>query len=53
MLSIFREALKLLEEKQHAFTFMEDHIMPLSAAPEGYELFERHNVFKVVLDAQG
>ncbi|KAF4457263.1 hypothetical protein FALBO_15247 [Fusarium albosuccineum] len=46
--SVFPEALKLLEQKQHLIGFMFDHIMPLSQAPEGYTLFEQRKTQKVV-----
>jgi len=49
--SIFPQALKLLEEKQHLLGFMFDKIMPLSDAVEGYELFDSMKAQKVVFEA--
>ncbi|RDW83163.1 hypothetical protein BP5796_04654 [Coleophoma crateriformis] len=46
--SIFPEALKMLEEKQDHLSFMFDKIMPLSEAVEGYELFDKMQVQKVI-----
>ncbi|OBT62381.1 hypothetical protein VE03_08427 [Pseudogymnoascus sp. 23342-1-I1] len=46
--SIFPEALKLLQEKQHLLGFMFDKIMPLSEAVEGYEIFDKMQAQKVV-----
>lgn len=50
--SIFPEALAMLEQKQHLLGFMSDKIMPLSEAVEGYELFDKMKVQKVVFEAQ-
>ncbi|KAI0964943.1 GroES-like protein [Xylaria arbuscula] len=50
--SIFPEALRLLEKKQHVFDFMTENIMPLSQAVEGYELFDSMKVQKVIFDAE-
>ncbi|KAF1816681.1 GroES-like protein [Eremomyces bilateralis CBS 781.70] len=50
--SIFPEALKQLEKKQHLLSFMADKIMPLSEAVEGYELFDGMKVQKVVFEGQ-
>ncbi|KAI0404775.1 GroES-like protein [Xylaria palmicola] len=50
--SIFPEALKLLEKKQHVFDFMTENVMPLSQAVEGYELFDSMKVQKVIFDAE-
>ncbi|KAI0436786.1 GroES-like protein [Xylaria telfairii] len=50
--SIFPEALKLLEKNQQVFDFMTEHIMPLSQAAEGYELFDAMKVQKVIFDAE-
>ncbi|KAK5150997.1 hypothetical protein LTR04_006678 [Oleoguttula sp. CCFEE 6159] len=50
--SIFPQALKKLEEKQHLLGFMSDKIMPLSDAVEGYDLFDKMKVQKVVFEAQ-
>ncbi|KAI9803650.1 MAG: hypothetical protein M1833_000562 [Piccolia ochrophora] len=50
--SIFPQALELLREKQHLLGFMADNIMPLSKAEEGYELFDKMKVQKVIFDAK-
>lgn len=50
--SIFPQALKKLVEKQDKLDFMSDKIMPLSQAIEGYELFDKAEVQKVVFDAR-
>ncbi|PGH11586.1 hypothetical protein AJ80_07056 [Polytolypa hystricis UAMH7299] len=49
--SIFPEALEVLKRKQHALGFMADKIMPLSQAEEGYELFDKMKVQKVIFEA--
>ncbi|KAH0376924.1 GroES-like protein, partial [Aureobasidium melanogenum] len=46
--SIFAEALEKLKQKQHLLGFMFEKIMPLSQALEGYELFDKMKVQKVV-----
>jgi len=50
--SIFPQALDMLRKKQHLLGFMADKIMPLSDAVEGYELFDKMKVQKVVFEAQ-
>jgi threonine dehydrogenase-like Zn-dependent dehydrogenase len=50
--SIFPEAIKMLEKKQHLLGFMTDKIMPLTDALEGYDLFNGMKVQKVVFEAQ-
>ncbi|KFH42159.1 putative zinc-type alcohol dehydrogenase-like protein-like protein [Hapsidospora chrysogenum ATCC 11550] len=50
--SIFPDALKVLEKKQHLFGFMTETIMPLSKAVEGYELFDNMKTHKVIFEAQ-
>ena len=50
--SVFEDALELLREKQHLLGFMEDKIMPLSEAVEGFDLFDRREVQKVIFEAQ-
>ncbi|KAI1274129.1 GroES-like protein [Xylaria sp. FL0933] len=50
--SIFPQALKLLEKKQHMFDFMTENVIPLSQAVEGYELFDAMKVQKVIFDAE-
>jgi len=49
--SIFPQALDMLEKKQHLLGFMADKIMPLSEAVEGYDLFDKMKVQKVVFEA--
>ncbi|KAL1971087.1 hypothetical protein VTN77DRAFT_38 [Rasamsonia byssochlamydoides] len=49
--SIFQQALEVLKKKQHLLGFMTDKIMPLSEAVEGYELFDKMNVQKVIFEA--
>ncbi|KAL2024467.1 hypothetical protein VTK56DRAFT_8278 [Thermocarpiscus australiensis] len=46
--SIFPEALPVLAKNQDRFSFMFDKIMPLLDAVEGYELFEKMKVQKVI-----
>ncbi|KAF2455823.1 chaperonin 10-like protein [Lineolata rhizophorae] len=50
--SIFPEALEQLKKKQHLLGFMADKIMPLTQAVEGYELFDKMKVQKVIFEAQ-
>ncbi|KAF2194952.1 putative alcohol dehydrogenase [Zopfia rhizophila CBS 207.26] len=50
--SIFPQALEKLKSKQHLLGFMADKIMPLTDAVEGYELFDKMKVQKVVFEAQ-
>jgi len=50
--SIFPQALEMLKKKQHLLGFMYDHIMPLSDAVEGYDMFDKMKVQKVVFEAQ-
>ncbi|MCJ1284208.1 hypothetical protein MMC26_003539 [Xylographa opegraphella] len=50
--SIFPESLDMLRKKQHLLGFMSDKIMPLSEALQGYELFDKMKVQKVVFEAQ-
>lgn len=50
--SIFEDALELLREKQHLLGFMEENIVPLTNAVEGYKLFDRRLAQKVILEAQ-
>ena len=49
--SIFAEALELLMQTQHLLGFLTEHVIPLSHAVEGYTVFERREVVKVILDA--
>ncbi|KAI0191430.1 alcohol dehydrogenase GroES-like domain-containing protein [Xylaria flabelliformis] len=46
--SVFPDALKVLAKKQHMFGFMFDHIMPLSDAVSGYDMFDKMQVQKVI-----
>ncbi|KAL8763642.1 MAG: hypothetical protein Q9184_000642 [Pyrenodesmia sp. 2 TL-2023] len=50
--SIFPQALEKLKQKQNLLGFMSDKVMPLSEAVEGYELFDKMKVQKVVFEAQ-
>lgn len=50
--SIFPQALDMLKKKQHLLGFMSDKIMPMSEAVEGYDLFDKMKVQKVVFEAQ-
>jgi len=49
--SIFPQALEMLEKKQDLLGFMADKIMPLSDAVEGYDLFNKMKVQKVIFEA--
>ncbi|KAK3944597.1 chaperonin 10-like protein [Diplogelasinospora grovesii] len=46
--SIFPEALPVLAKNQHKLSFMFDKIMPLTDAVEGYDLFDKMKVQKVI-----
>ncbi|KAI0530122.1 GroES-like protein [Xylaria digitata] len=48
--SVFHDALKVLAEKQHVFSFMFEHIMPLSEAVSAYEMFDKMQVQKVIFE---
>ncbi|KAI9759942.1 MAG: hypothetical protein M4579_001975 [Chaenotheca gracillima] len=50
--SIFPQALELLKQKQDQLGFMADKIMPLSQAIEGYDIFDKMKVQKVIFEAQ-
>lgn len=50
--SIFPQALDMLKKKQHLLGFMSDKIMPMSEAVEGYDLFDKMKVQKVVFEAE-
>ncbi|KAL9135039.1 MAG: hypothetical protein Q9175_003778 [Cornicularia normoerica] len=50
--SIFPQALEMLKRKQHLLGFMSDKIMPMSEAVEGYDLFDKMKVQKVVFEAE-
>ncbi|QUC22121.1 uncharacterized protein UV8b_06362 [Ustilaginoidea virens] len=45
---VFAEALEVLEQKQKQLEFMFEHVMPLSQATEGYDLFDKMKVQKVI-----
>lgn len=49
--SIFPQALDMLKKKQHLLGFMADKIMPLSQAVEGYDIFDKMKVQKVIFEA--
>ncbi|KAK1751921.1 alcohol dehydrogenase GroES-like domain-containing protein [Echria macrotheca] len=46
--SIAEEALEVLGRNQHKLSFMFDKIMPLAEAVEGYDLFDKMKVQKVI-----
>lgn len=46
--AIFPKALELLKEKHQLLEFMADKVMPLTQAEEGYELFDKMKVQKVI-----
>jgi len=50
--SVFAEALVLLEKKQSLLSFMFEKIMPLEDAVEGYDLFDKMKVQKVVFECK-
>jgi len=50
--SVFPDALEVLKQQGHRFGFMADNILPLSDAVEGYDLFDRMMVQKVIFRAQ-
>jgi len=50
--SVFEEALQSLKRHQDKLGFMADKIMPLSEAVEGYDIFNKMQVQKVVFEAQ-
>jgi threonine dehydrogenase-like Zn-dependent dehydrogenase len=50
--SVFEEALESLKRHQDKLGFMADKVMPLSEAVEGYDLFDKMKVQKVVFEAQ-
>ncbi|KAA8624867.1 Tdh Threonine dehydrogenase [Pyrenophora tritici-repentis] len=49
--SVFEEALKSLKKHQDKLGFMADKIMPLSEAVEGYDIFNKMQVQKVIFEA--
>ncbi|PWW76316.1 GroES-like protein [Tuber magnatum] len=49
--AVFPEALELLKKKSHLLGFMADKIMPMSEAEEGYDLFDKMKVQKVIFRA--
>ncbi|KAF8543876.1 putative alcohol dehydrogenase [Trichophaea hybrida] len=50
--AVFRDALDVLKKRSHLFGFMADKIMPLTEAVEGYELFDKMKVQKVIFRAE-
>lgn len=50
--TVFEEALESLKRHQDKLGFMADKVMPLSEAVEGYDLFDKMRVQKVVFEAQ-
>ncbi|KAF4627568.1 hypothetical protein G7Y89_g10589 [Cudoniella acicularis] len=50
--SIFPEALEMLKKKQHLLEFMTGKIMPLSEAVEGYDIFNKMQVQKVIFEPE-
>ncbi|KAF1919237.1 chaperonin 10-like protein [Ampelomyces quisqualis] len=49
--SVFEEAMESLKRHQHKLGFMADKVMPLSEAVQGYDLFDKMKVQKVVFEA--
>ncbi|KAL3711945.1 hypothetical protein TMatcc_000639 [Talaromyces marneffei ATCC 18224] len=49
--SVFPQALESLKRNQHLLGFMADKVMPLSEAVEGYDLFDKMKVQKVIFEA--
>ncbi|CAZ83555.1 unnamed protein product [Tuber melanosporum] len=49
--AVFPEALELLKKKSHLLGFMADKIMPMTQAEEGYDLFDKMKVQKVIFRA--
>lgn len=50
--SVFPQALEQLKVHQDKLGFMADKIMPMSQAVEGYDLFDKMKVQKVIFEAQ-
>ncbi|KAH6682681.1 chaperonin 10-like protein [Halenospora varia] len=50
--SIFPEALEMLKKKQHLLDFMTGRIMPMSQAVEGYDIFNKMQVQKVIFEPE-
>ncbi|CAG8972824.1 hypothetical protein HYALB_00001243 [Hymenoscyphus albidus] len=50
--SIFLQALEVLKKNQHLLDFMTDKIMPMSQAAEGYEIFNKAMVQKVIFEVE-
>ncbi|RAL65009.1 hypothetical protein DID88_001117 [Monilinia fructigena] len=48
--SVFLQAMEVLKKNQHKLDFMTDKIMPLSQAVEGYDIFNKMQVHKVVFE---
>ncbi|KAM3080272.1 hypothetical protein ACMFMF_003683 [Clarireedia jacksonii] len=50
--SVFPHALEVLKKNQHKLDFMTDKIMPMSQAVEGYDIFNKMQVHKVIFEAE-
>lgn len=50
--SVFEDALAVLQKKQHLLDFMTDKIMPMSQAVEGYDIFNKMLVQKVIFEPE-
>ncbi|KAK6594504.1 alcohol dehydrogenase GroES-like domain-containing protein [Botrytis cinerea] len=48
--SVFPQAMEVLRKNQHKLDFMTDKIMPLSEVVEGYDIFNKMQVHKVIFD---
>jgi threonine dehydrogenase-like Zn-dependent dehydrogenase len=48
--SVFEQALAVLEKRQHLLDFMTDNIMPFSQVAEGYDIFNKMQVQKVIFE---
>ncbi|QSZ29010.1 hypothetical protein DSL72_003520 [Monilinia vaccinii-corymbosi] len=46
--SVFPQAMEVLKKNQHKLDFMTDKIMPLSQVVEGYDIFNKMQVHKVI-----
>ncbi|PQE12413.1 Alcohol dehydrogenase superfamily zinc-type protein [Rutstroemia sp. NJR-2017a BVV2] len=50
--SVFPHALEVLKKNQHKLDFMTDKIMPMSQAIEGYDIFNKMQVHKVIFEPE-
>ncbi|KAA8567491.1 hypothetical protein MFRU_040g00090 [Monilinia fructicola] len=48
--SVFPQAMEVLKKNQHKLDFMTDKIMPLSQVIEGYDIFNKMQVHKVIFE---